>query len=137
MRFIRHVVVFDAADVEIESAFWAAMFDGRVVDGDDRFHCVIDAHGDWRIGVQHAPDHTPPDWPEGSPQQVHIDLHVDNGHDAHARAVALGAKVLLSGDLDAEEGHTVYADPAGHPFCIGWGHPDEAELQRFLAGPGS
>ena len=32
------------------------------------------------------------------------------------------------------EGHVVYADPAGHPFCIGWGHPDEAELRSFLAG---
>ena len=25
-------------------------------------------------------------------------------------------------DLTAVEGHQVYADPAGHPFCIGWGH---------------
>jgi hypothetical protein len=25
-------------------------------------------------------------------------------------------------DLTATEGHQVYADPAGHPFCIGWGH---------------
>ncbi len=135
MRIIRHVVVFDAADVVAESAFWAAMLGGRVVDDDVRFHCVVDADGHWLIGVQHAPGHTPPDWPDGSPQQVHVDLHVDDVHTAHDRAVALGATVLQSGDLDAEDGHVVYADPAGHPFCIGWGHPDETQLRCYLAGP--
>ena len=135
MRLIRHVVVFDAADVAAESAFWAALLDGQVVDEEDeRFHCVVDASGQWRIGVQHAPDHTPPEWPGGNPQQqVHMDLHVDDGHAAHERALALGAAVLRDGDLDADQGHVVYADPAGHPFCIGWGHPDEAQLRRFLA----
>jgi catechol 2,3-dioxygenase-like lactoylglutathione lyase family enzyme len=134
MRFIRHVVVFDAADVAAESAFWAELLDGQVVDEDERFHCVVDASGQWRIGVQHAPDHTPPEWPDGNPQQqVHIDLHVDDGHAAHERALALGATVLRDGDLDADEGHVVYVDPAGHPFCIGWGHPDEAQLRSFLA----
>lgn len=132
MRYIRHVVVFDAADVAAESAFWAAMLDGRTVDDDDRFHCVVDADGQWRIGVQFAPNHTPPEWPHGSPQQVHIDLHVDDGAAAHQRALDLGATVLRQGDLDAEEGNTVYADPAGHPFCIGWGHPDDTQLRLYL-----
>ena len=35
-------------------------------------------------------------------------------------------------DLTAAEGHQVYADPAGHPFCLGWGHPDDAAIRRFL-----
>jgi len=134
MRFIRHVVVFDAADVAAESAFWAALLDGTLVDADERFHCVFDTGGQWRIGVQYAPDHTAPEWPNGNPQQqVHVDLHVDDGRAGHERAVSLGATVLQDGDLDANEGHVVYADPAGHPFCIGWGHPDEAQLRRFLA----
>lgn len=133
MRFVREVVVFDAADVAAESAFWAGLLGGRVVDDDDRFHCVIDAAGRWRIGVQHAPGHTPPQWPDGSPQQVHLDLHVDDGAAARARALELGATVLRDADTSTEEGHVVFADPAGHPFCIGWGHPDEDELRRFLA----
>jgi hypothetical protein len=36
-------------------------------------------------------------------------------------------------DLDSEEGHQVYADPAGHPFCIGWGHPSREALAAFVA----
>jgi catechol 2,3-dioxygenase-like lactoylglutathione lyase family enzyme len=138
MRLIRHVVVFDAADITTESAFWAALLEGAVIDDDEQFHCVVDADGQWLIGVQHAPDHSPPEWPDGSPQQqVHVDLHVDDGHAGHERALALGATVLQEGDLAADEGHVVYADPAGHPFCIGWGHPDEAQLRRFLAARAS
>lgn len=134
MEFVRQVVVFDAADVAAESAFWAAMLGGRVVDEYARFLCVIDASGQWRVGVQHAPDHEPPGWPDGSPQQVHLDLHAVDGRAAHEHAIAFGATVLQAGDFDAEEGHVVYADPAGHPFCIGWGHPDADTLRRYLAG---
>ena len=134
MRFIRQVVVVDAADVAAESEFWAGMLGGRVVGDDPSFHCVIDADRQWRIGVQHAPDHVPPDWPDGSPQQVHVDLHVDDASAAHERAIRLGARLLRpADDLASAEGHQVYTDPAGHPFCIGWGHPDGAALERFLA----
>ena len=133
MRLIRHVVVLDAADVGAESAFWAALFDGRVIDDDERFHCVIDQHGDWVLGVQHAPDHTPPQWPDGSSQQLHLDLHTDDPHAALAQARALGARTLRSDDdPGGPEGFHVLADPAGHPFCIGWGHPDADALRRFL-----
>jgi len=130
---VRQVVVFDAADVAAESAFWAGILGGHVVGDDDAFHCVLDASGAWRVGVQHAPDHVPPEWPHGAPQQVHLDLHVDDPRRAHDEALRLGARVLQpADDLDAEEGHQVYADPAGHPFCIGWGHPSHEALAAFV-----
>ena len=132
MEIVRRVVVFDAADLDGESAFWAGMLGGRVVK-DPSWHSVFDAHGRWVIGVQLAPDHAPPDWPDGAPQQVHLDLHIDDPVIAHAEAVALGARLLQGADdLTAAEGHQVYADPAGHPFCLGWGHPDDEAIRRFL-----
>lgn len=131
MNPIRTVVVFDAADLRAESTFWAGMLDGHVFD-DETFHTVIDAAGQWRIGVQLAPQHTPPDWPNGAPQQVHLDLHVDDPVKAHEQAIRLGARVLQSDDLASAEGHQVYADPAGHPFCIGWGHPSRETLAAFV-----
>jgi uncharacterized glyoxalase superfamily protein PhnB len=95
---------------------------------------VIDAAGEWRIGVQLAPNHIPPDWPHGNPQQVHLDLHVDDPRAAHEEAIALGARLLQpASDLDSDEGYQVYADPAGHPFCIGWGHPSREALAVFVA----
>lgn len=118
---VRQVTVFDAADVDAESAFWAGMVEGHVF-GDEQFRCVIDAVGNWRIGVQHAPDHVPPDWPDGAPQQVHLDLHVDDAAAAHERAMSLGARLLKdAADLGADEGHQVYADPAGTRSVSGGG----------------
>ena len=131
MRLIRSVVVFDAADLHAESAFWAGMLDGHVFPDDD-FHSVIDAAGEWRVGVQLAPHHRPPDWPDGAPQQLHLDLHVEDPQQAHDQAMALGARVLQAGDLGSDEGHQVYADPAGHPFCIGWGQPSREALAAFV-----
>jgi Glyoxalase-like domain len=108
------------------------MLGGRVL-ADDQWHSVFDAGGRWVIGVQLAPDHNPPEWPDGNPQQVHLDLHVDDPAGAHAEAVALGARLLQGADdLTAAEGHQVYADPAGHPFCLGWGQPDDEAVRRYL-----
>jgi predicted enzyme related to lactoylglutathione lyase len=133
MDMVRQVIVFDASDLGAESTFWAGMFGGSVFE-DDRFHCVIDASGVWRVGVQLAPNHVPPEWPDGAPQQVHVDLHVEDAPAAHEEAIRLGATLLRPAvDFDADEGHQVYADPAGHPFCIGWGHPSDDALAAFVA----
>jgi hypothetical protein len=132
MKMLRRVVVFDAADLATESAFWAGMLDGQVVAEDD-WHSVVDAEDRWVIGVQLAPDHVPPEWPDGNPQQVHLDLHVEDFAAAHEQAIALGARLLQAADdLVAAQGHQVYADPAGHPFCLGWGQPDDDAIRRFI-----
>jgi hypothetical protein len=133
METVRQVVVFDAADLDSESAFWAGILGGHVF-ADEAWHSVIDAAGQWRIGVQLAPNHVPPDWPHGNPQPTHLDLHVHDPRAAHEEAITLGARLLQPApDLDSDEGHQVYADPAGHPFCIGWGHPSRKALVKFIA----
>lgn len=134
MHTLRHVVVFDAADLHSESAFWAGVLDGHVFEDDD-WHSVVDAAGEWRIGVQLAPNHIPPDWPGGEPQQqIHLDLHVEDPRTAHETVIGLGARLLRAApDLDAEQGNQVYADPAGHPFCVGWGQPSREALAAFVA----
>jgi hypothetical protein len=131
MKLVRSVVVLDAKDLHAESSFWAGMLDGDVFP-DETFHSVIDAAGEWRIGVQLAPQHVPPAWPDGVPQQVHMDLHVEDPQPAHEQAMGLGARLLQAEDLQSDEGHQVYADPAGHPFCIGWGHPSREALAAFV-----
>jgi Glyoxalase-like domain len=61
-------------------------------------------------------------WPEGPvPQQLHLDLTVPTRAELdaqHEQALALGAQLLEDDADDPEEPLRVYADPAGHPFCI-------------------
>ena len=61
-------------------------------------------------------------WPHGPhPQMLHLDLTVPTLGDldaSHERALALGARLLHDRSEDPEEPLRVYADPAGHPFCI-------------------
>jgi len=61
-------------------------------------------------------------WPDDEvPQMLHLDTTVPSVADleaAHQRALGLGATVLLDRSDDDEEPLWVYADPAGHPFCI-------------------
>ena len=85
---------------------------------------VVD--GEWRLGFQLAPNHVPPEWPDGTPQQqIHVDLWVDDFEAAHEKATSLGARLLKpADDPDAAEIFQVYADPAGHPLCIYWALAD-------------
>ena len=120
VAIMRRVVVFDASDLTAESSFWAGMLDGRVF-ADDDFHNVFDAEDRWVMGVQLAPNHVKPDWPDGEPQQIHLDLYVDDVRAAEEKALALGATLLKEAyDVDAGHGFRVYADPSGHPFCLCW-----------------
>lgn len=119
MRVRRLIHVFDAPDLHAESSFWAALLDGTV-HAEDEWHSVI-VDGEWRLGFQPAPNFVPPVWPDGpQQQQIHLDVWVDDLAEAHAKALALGATLLQAADDPAtrDEVFQVYADPAGHPFCL-------------------
>jgi catechol 2,3-dioxygenase-like lactoylglutathione lyase family enzyme len=81
-----------------------------------------DSAGTSRIAFQQVTDLPEATWPEGPvPQQLHLDLTVATAQDLdaqHERALALGARLLYDRSDDPEEPSRVYADPAGHPFCI-------------------
>ncbi|MEP9381564.1 VOC family protein [Nocardioides sp. KR10-350] len=61
-------------------------------------------------------------WPEpGVAQQYHLDLTVPSVADLeaqHERVLALGATLRFDRSDTPEEPLRVYADPAGHLFCI-------------------
>lgn len=83
---------------------------------------LLDPVGKARLAFQQVERLTPSTWPdEGVPQQLHLDLSVptvDRLVAEHERALALGARLLLDRFDDPAEPLYVYADPAGHPFCI-------------------
>lgn len=83
---------------------------------------LLDADGSTRVAFQQVDKLPEATWPEGPvPQQLHLDLTVPTTADLdiqHERALALGARLLDDRSDDPEEPLRVYADPAGHPFCI-------------------
>jgi catechol 2,3-dioxygenase-like lactoylglutathione lyase family enzyme len=69
-----------------------------------------------RVAFQRIPDYVPPTWPGGEhPQMLHLDFKVDDLAAAHERVLGLGARLL---DDTYAKSFRVYADPAGHPFCL-------------------
>jgi catechol 2,3-dioxygenase-like lactoylglutathione lyase family enzyme len=86
---------------------------------------VVIAENDTSSGVafQLARDHQPPEWRHRArPQQFHLDVMVDELASGRDQVIAIGARPL--------DGEDVYADPAGHPFCLirrpGWAAPIHA-----------
>ncbi|MGE7383980.1 VOC family protein [Streptomyces sp. NPDC004126] len=102
--------------------FYGQLLGGEVNRPDRRW--TLDAH--WAtlhtpsgavLCFQQVTDHRPPKWPDPAhPQQAHLDLAVADLGRAQEQVLALGA-ALLDDTRDAE-GWRVYADPAGHPFCL-------------------
>jgi catechol 2,3-dioxygenase-like lactoylglutathione lyase family enzyme len=84
---------------------------------------LTDANGLRKLAFQQVDDLPRATWPEltGVPQQLHLDFTVPNGAELQRqrkRAVALGAVILLDRTDDPGESLYVFADLAGHPFCI-------------------
>lgn len=109
-------VVFDAFSPRSLAPFWRALLDLSVtiLDTTERVElAAADRRGAPSLAFQHSPG-APPRWPDPRyPQQLHLDLGLDDPEAARQLALSLGAVPLpyLGG------GHAL-ADPAGHPFCV-------------------
>jgi predicted enzyme related to lactoylglutathione lyase len=107
-------IVIDCPDPSALATFYGAMLDWKV-----------DVSSDWAevrgedgqcISFQQVEDYTPPGWPNQEvPQQMHLDVIVDDLDAGEAAVLDLGA---------TKHGHQpgtsfrVFLDPAGHPFCL-------------------
>ena len=109
-------VVIDAPDAHALARFYAELL-GMDVDGNPGDDWVVLSGGGYRLAFQEAPDLQPPDWPDPDrPQQFHLDIRVADVEEAEPKVLALGARRLPGEGGDFR----VYADPAGHPFCLVW-----------------
>ena len=111
-------VVFDCDDPATMAAFWGGVLsmNERVEDGADRIVIRGDDPISPMVGFQRIDDHRRPTWPgDDYPEQLHLDLSFDDRPSVRRRAEELGAVLLPPPRGSAP----VYADPAGHPFCLG------------------
>jgi predicted enzyme related to lactoylglutathione lyase len=110
-------VVFDCPDAVSLANFYAAVLGGTAETGDPAF-CVVNLAGSCRLAFQPVEHHQAPQWPDGTPQQVHLDLAVSDLSVASAKAIELGATVLKGPVEELGCTFIVHRDPAGHPFCL-------------------
>lgn len=103
----------DAPDAAALAHFYAALL-GMEVAYEGPEGAMISGDGK-SVMFQQISDYNPPHWPDPDrPQQAHLDIAVDDLDAGEARALELGASRLDGGG----ENFRVFADPAGHPFCL-------------------
>ena len=127
-------VVLDTTDARALAEFYRKLFGLSYRPGDepppagspdDRGHdwlVLQNPDGGTQLAFQQVASLPRPTWPDdGVPQQLHLDTTVDTAEELdaqHERALALGAALLYDRSDDPDEPLRVYADPAGHPFCV-------------------
>ncbi|HEY0951972.1 VOC family protein [Nocardioides sp.] len=104
----------NAPDAIALARFYAEIT-GGVATGSERWALVTGPNGD--IGFQQVAEHRPPTWPEGEVgMQLHLEFFADDLETTGARVLAAGATRF---EHQPNADHCiVYADPAGHPFCL-------------------
>jgi hypothetical protein len=132
-------VVLDTTDARGLAEFWRQLLDLAYRPGDEPpapnaddprgrdwlvLHLRDDGGGKGGVAlaVQQVDALPASTWPDRAvPQQLHLDLTVPDVaalDAAHERALGLGARLLQDRCDDPEEPLRVYADLAGHPFCV-------------------
>ena len=110
--------VMDCPDAGALARFYAEIL-GWKVEARDDWADIKPEDGSNCISFQQVENFKAPSWPgQDVPQQMHLDVMVDDVEAAGPEVLALGARRLAG---------TVYEDPAGHPFCLiprpGWAAP--------------
>jgi hypothetical protein len=108
-------VAINCPNAAVLAAFYADITGGQVTYVDPVSATVNGPGG--RIDFQTVSDYVPPTWPEAtSPMQMHLDFVVDELAATEARVLAAGATKY--GFQPNSDHCLVFADPAGHPFCL-------------------
>jgi catechol 2,3-dioxygenase-like lactoylglutathione lyase family enzyme len=106
-----HHVIIDCPDPAALASFYSRLLGLPITYRSADFVVVAASDTTSGLAFQLAPGHQPPTWPDPAvPQQLHLDIMVDDLAEAGPAVLELGASRL--------PGEYAYADPAGHPFCL-------------------
>jgi catechol-2,3-dioxygenase len=109
-------VMLDCPDAKALSTFYAELL-GKPITYEGDGMAMIGQDGEHPVLFQQVESYTPPRWPDPAyPQQVHLDVRVEDIEAAEQAALAIGATRLPGEGVNWR----VYADPAGKPFCLLW-----------------
>ena len=107
-------VVLDCPDAGALATFYGALLDWPVEHREG--WADIRSGGDHCFSFQQVESYTPPRWPgQDVPQQMHIDVMVDDLDRGEEAVLKLGA---VKPEHQPGTTFRVFLDPAGHPFCL-------------------
>ena len=108
-------LVIDCEDPDQLADFYQELLGMIRVQEDEDFISIGDAADRPAVAFQRVDRLVRPRWPDADhPQQMHVDVLVEDLDAAEAEVLRLGATILDAGT----ETFRVFADPSGHPFCL-------------------
>ena len=108
--------VIDCPDARVLADFYGALLDWEAK-GDAEWAEIRPADGSGCISFQQVAEFTAPQWPgQDVPQQMHVDVMVDDLDAAEQPTADLGA--TKHDHQPKPTSFRVFLDPAGHPFCL-------------------
>jgi hypothetical protein len=108
-------IVLDCPDAGALARFYADITGWELIQEDDEW-ATLRGPDSVRICFQKVEGDRAPTWPDGPvPQQFHLDLSVDEFEASEKRVIAAGATKF---EHQPGDDFRVFADPAGHPFCL-------------------
>ncbi|RAS69914.1 hypothetical protein C8D87_101214 [Lentzea atacamensis] len=109
-------VVIGCPDPDGLAEFYRQVIGGRIADSGGEWTTLVTPDGR-RVSFQRVEGFSPPRWPgQEHPRQIHLDVKVTDLDESEPLVLRLGATLLEGSPKPI--GFRVYADPAGHPFCL-------------------
>lgn len=98
--------------------FYSRLTAWPIVYSDPDWYSVGESErAEFHLSFQRSPGHRPPAWPDpASSMQLHLHFRVDDLDETERTVLALGGTKF--DHQPHPERSRVFADPAGHPFCL-------------------
>jgi predicted enzyme related to lactoylglutathione lyase len=110
-------IVLDTDDLSGLATFYGELLGWKITSNEEDW-ITIQGDAGVAMGFQLAPNHRPPTWPSNEiPQQIHLDLHVEDLEEGARFAESLGARRVKDARQNGSN-FIVFTDPSGHPFCL-------------------
>jgi predicted enzyme related to lactoylglutathione lyase len=109
-------VVLDCNVPAALAEFWGTLLGLPVVEKEEDWWQLAPMEGGVSVAFQKVEKHRPPNTTR--PQQLHLDVKVEDLDAAEEVVLGLGGEVRSERHPGDGSPWRVYADPAGHPFCL-------------------
>lgn len=110
------LVALDCPDAHALATFYQGIVGGELDTTFAELWVVLRTETGADIAFQRVDDYVAPDWPNGTPQQAHLDLDVADLELSEAAVLELGAR--KTENQPSPDNWRVFLDPVGHPFCL-------------------